>query len=63
MEGFWETLYDTSVTLLKAILILLVIRIIVYLVGFDISIPYLDDFALWLIALIQDNTGWQFFSL
>ena len=52
MENFWDSVLDVLLLLLKVIGALVVIRVLLWVIGVNIVIPYLDPFLQSIYAYI-----------
>ena len=43
MEGFWETVRDWALLIIKVFVVLFFVDAVLYLLGYSMSIPYIRD--------------------
>lgn len=52
METFWERIADLLILSIKVLASIVVLRIILFFVGFEFHAPYIDDFWHWFRSLV-----------
>lgn len=53
MENFWENVLAAGFFLLKIGVALLIIRVVLFFVGYNMYIPYLDDFVYFVLRQVR----------